>query len=553
MTPELPEGVGKSLTVLTAASGTQIASWDEEAGHGIFTHHLLDALYGRGDRDGDGEVSAGEAKEYLDRHMTRAAWRAHRRHQDASLRGTVEAVLASAGAGGVFPGRPVLDGDEAGVAGVGEGVDRLPSESAEAAEAELGLGRGERALIQRGLVGMGFSPGPVDGAFGPKTRQAVGEWQSAKGWEAKGYLTREQSDVLIALGREAQADEARRVREEREEEERRAEEAERRADDAAYGRAESAGTAAAYERYVRENPRGRHVAQARRRIAAMKTPAVGERIRDCDECPELVVVPSGSFEMGSPSSEEGRNDDEGPVHRVRIAQPFAVGVHEVTRGQWRRFVEETGHFSGNSCWTYEGGEWKARSGRSWRNPGFSQGEEHPVVCVSWEDARAYVGWLSRKTGEGYRLLSESEWEYVARAGTSTSRYWGESEAGQCRHANGADRALKSRYRDWEWKTASCDDGYIHTSPVGRYTRNGYGLYDVLGNVWEWTRDCWNGSYDGAPTGGGAWESGDCSRRVLRGGSWSDVPRDLRSAIRSRLDTGIRSDFIGFRVARTFTP
>ena len=613
----LPEASGDKLTVLAAASGKEVASWDEEAGHGLFTHHLLDALYGGGDGDGDGRVTALEAKEYLDDTMTLAARRAFGRHQTASLNGVSGAVLASAGAGGVFPGRPVLDGggsapewvveereerrwvlEASGVhSGPGEGHEELgrlgrgaqvqvtgrvesggetwlriaraeggagyvrasrlstepPRRSGEAVEAELGLGRGERALIQRGLAGLGFSPGPVDGAFGPKTRQAVEEWQSAKGWEAKGYLTREQADVLLALGREAQADEAHRVQEEREEEERLAEEAERRADDAAYGRAESAGTAAAYERYVRENPRGRHVAQAKRRIEAMKTPAVGERFRDCAQCPEMVVVPSGSFAMGSPSSEAERPYVGGPVHRVRIGESFAVGVHEVTRGQWRRFVEETGHSSGNSCWTYEGGGWAERSGRSWRNPGFSQGEEHPVVCVSWEDARAYVEWLSRKTGEGYRLLSESEWEYVARGGTKTARYWGESETGQCGYANGAGLEAKKHYSNWPWAVVSCNDGYVHTSPVGSYKKNPYGLRDVLGNVWEWVEDCWNGSYRGAPADGSAWESGDCSMRMMRGGSWTFSPRVLRSAVRGGVVTGSRGDGLGFRVARTLIP
>ena len=263
--------------------------------------------------------------------------------------------------------------------------------------------------------------------------------------------------------------------------------------------------------------------EAQRPVGAARQ--VGERFRDCDGtwCPEVVVVPGGSFEMGSPEGEAGREDDEGPVHRVRIEEPIAVGVTEVTRGEFGRFVRETGHSMGDGCWTYEDGEWEERSGWSWRNPGYSQTDGHPMVCVNWEDARAYVKWLSRETGQGYRLLSEGEWEYVARGGTSTSRYWGAGESGQCRHANGADA---SAGLDWG---VSCDDGHSRTSPVGSYTENGYGLYDVLGNVWEWVEDCWNADYTGAPSNGSAWESGDCTRRVLRGGSWytirgSCVPR-----------------------------
>ena len=265
----------------------------------------------------------------------------------------------------------------------------------------------------------------------------------------------------------------------------------------------------------------------------------------------MVVVPSGSYEMGSPSREDGRDDDEGPVHRVRIAEPFAVGVHEVTRGEWRRFVAATGHSTGRSCWTYEGGEWKERSGRSWRAPGFEQGDGHPVVCVSWEDAKAYVGWLSGETGSEYRLLSESEWEYAARAGTVTSRYWGSSEGGQCRHANGGDRSVDRRYGNWPWGTASCDDGHIHTSPVGSFAANGYGLHDVMGNVWEWVEDCLHEDYAGAPSDGSIWTSGgNCGRRVLRGGSWNNSPRNLRTANRFFYEAGDRSYVYGFRVTRT---
>ena len=281
--------------------------------------------------------------------------------------------------------------------------------------------------------------------------------------------------------------------------------------------------------------------------------APGTTFRDCPECPEMVVVPSGSFQMGSPESEEGRNDLEGPVHEVTIARPFAAGVHEVTRGEFARFVSATGRSMGNACFVYEGGQWEKRSGRHWKSPGFRQTDDHPVVCVNWEDAQAYVQWLSRKTGEEYRLLSEAEWEYVARAGTKTTRYWGESERGQCRYANGADEALKRRHANWERQIASCDDGHAKTAPVGSYDANGYGLHDVLGNVWEWTEDCWNDSYAGAPRDGSAWTSGDCSRRVLRGGSWNNFPGNLRSASRVRDPSGGRINLAGFRVARTLTP
>ena len=241
-------------------------------------------------------------------------------------------------------------------------------------------------------------------------------------------------------------------------------------------------------------------------------PVEGERFRDCSGCPELIVVPSGSYEMGSPSSEEGRHDNEGPVHRVTISKPFAVGVYEVTFADWDACV------SGGGC-----------NGPRPDDGGWGRGNR-PVIDVSWDDAKEYVGWLSRKTGEGYRLLSESEWEYVARAGTRTAYHFGSS-------ISPGD--------------ANYDGNVGKTTPVGSYPANDFGLHDVHGNVWEWVEDCWHGSYGGAPSDGSAWVTGgECGRRVLRGGSWGDEPRYLRSAPRGGIGTGARSNGVGFRVART---
>ena len=279
-------------------------------------------------------------------------------------------------------------------------------------------------------------------------------------------------------------------------------------------------------------------------------PPPGTTFRDCPRCPEMVVAPSGRFMMGSSPSEEAERYDESgdPVHPVTIGYRLAVGVHEVTRGEFARFVSATGRSMGDTCWTVEGEGLEKRSSRHWRNPGFSQTDGHPVVCVSWGDAQAYVRWLSRAIGEEYRLLSESEWEYVARAGTETARYWGEGEEGRCRYANGVDASTDSD----DWRTG-CNDGHAQTSPVGSYEANGFGLHDVLGNVYEWVEDCWNRIYFGAPRDGSAWTSGNCRLRVLRGGSWVDDPRDLGFAYRYVGTTGLRRDDVGFRVARTLTP
>ena len=438
----------------------------------------------------------------------------------------------------------------------GDPVEEEPPEVAAPSPAEveknLDLSREHRRLVQLGLAAAGHAPGPADGMFGGRTRRALQAWQESKEVEGTGYLTREQGEVLAALGREELKREARVAEQQSQAEARRKER--KRADDAAFARAKSQGTVSAFNGYLASCDLCGHAVQARRLMNEAKRPArkPGDKFRDCPGCPEMVVVPSGSYRMGSPSSEKGRYDDEDPVHRVAIGRPFAVGVHEVTRGEFGRFVSESGRSMGNSCWEWDG-EWKKRSGRSWKNPGFSQTDSNPVVCVSWNDAKAYVRWLSGKTGKKYRLLSEAEWEYVARGGTKTARYWGESESGQCRYANGADEALKRWDRDWKWKIASCDDGHARPSPVGSFQANGFGLHDVLGNVIEWTEDCWNESYRGAPSDGTAWESGDCGRRVLRGGSWSGSPSGLRSANRFRNPSGDRSSFDGFRVARTLTP
>ena len=242
---------------------------------------------------------------------------------------------------------------------------------------------------------------------------------------------------------------------------------------------------------------------------------VGTVFRDCRECPEMVVVPAGEFMMGSPPS--GDHGAESPVHRVTIAEPFAVGVYEVTFDEWDACV------GGGGCGGYRPRDYE----------GWGRGIR-PVIDVSWKDARAYVDWLSRRTGEDYRLLSEAEWEYAARAGTTTRYHWGD---------------------EIDWDRANCHaemcgDNWEYTAPVGSFAANAFGLHDMHGNVWEWVGDCWNGSYAGAPSDGSVWESGDCGRRALRGGSWGSTPRNLRAAYRYGDGMGDRHGRNGFRVART---
>ena len=173
-----------------------------------------------------------------------------------------------------------------------------------------------------------------------------------------------------------------------------------------------------------------------------------------------------------------------------------------------------------------------------------------MVCVSWNDARAYVRWLSRETGASYRLPSEAEWEYAARGGTTTRWYWGGDSTGQCGNANGTDAAARGRFEDWTW-AVPCSDGRVFTAPVGTFGANGFGLFDVAGDAAEWVEDCWHDDYRGAPADGRAWTSeGGCDRRVQRGGSWSAGRTALRSAHRVSPDTWSSSNYVGLRVART---
>ena len=269
--------------------------------------------------------------------------------------------------------------------------------------------------------------------------------------------------------------------------------------------------------------------------------------RDCAACPEMVVVPAGAFTMGAPDSEPGRFEDEGPQHKVTIAAPFAVSAAPITRGQYEMFVRATNRPASGSCAVMGAEGWARTPGRGWDNPGFEQTAEHPVVCVSWDDAQAYLQWLSKESGRSYRLLSEAEFEYVARAGSTTTFPWGSGEE-FCAHANGFDASTKSVYPDWP--AATCSDGFVHTSPVRAFPANAFLLYGTVGNVFQWTEDCFvEGGYAGAPADGSARVGEECPLRTIRGGSWLNGPRGLRAAMRDRDRPIDRYTNVGLRVAR----
>ena len=250
--------------------------------------------------------------------------------------------------------------------------------------------------------------------------------------------------------------------------------------------------------------------------------ADGETFKDCQQCPEMIALRGGSFTMGSPESEPERRSNEGPQRRVTIAG-FAVGKYEVTFAEWDACV------SAGGCSHRPEDRW----GRG----------DQPMMRVSWNDAQEYVRWLSQQTGQTYRLPSEAEWEYAARAGTETPFHTGPRITLEQANFKGNQGYNGSAKGVWPKQTV----------PVGSFPANGWGLHDVHGNVWEWVQDCWHGDYSGAPTDGSAWmndSNGDCSMAVLRGGSWSFDPWYLRSAVRLGVPRDVRNYIFGFRVART---
>ena len=278
----------------------------------------------------------------------------------------------------------------------------------------------------------------------------------------------------------------------------------------------------------------------------------GTSFRDCADCPEMIVVPTGSFTMGSPATEAGRGTDEGPQRRVDIPKPFAVSRLEVSRAQYEAFLRATTRPVGGNCITdrRKQGDWKPDPETNLRNPGFTQADNHPVVCISWNDAKAYVAWLNSKTEGGYRLLSEAEWEYVARAGSTTAYPWGDEPSDGCAFMNGTDRTFRAKYPALTYvQDLGCDDGALKTAPVGSYRANAFGVHDMIGNVGEWVEDCSAPSYEGLDSTP-APRTGDCVKRVVRGGSWGTIARQLRVAERLNYAPTDLDDSIGIRVAKT---
>lgn len=328
----------------------------------------------------------------------------------------------------------------------------------------------------------------------------------------------------------------------------------RNADEQDWGRFARLDTMFGYQAYLSLHPNGRYVETANARISELEAGAEskaepapppmflsagpqyepGDTFRDPliggEQGPEMVVVPAGEFLMGSPADEVGRKNDESPQKRVTIGSAFAVAQHEISASEFDVFVRDSRYEVAPGCIAYVNGSWSSYDERSWRNPGFGfTTEAHPAVCITWDDAKAYAVWLSRKTGETYRLLTEAEWEYAARAGTAGPYVFGNSIS--------TSQANYDR-----------DSG---TTRVGQYSANPFGLYDMHGNAKEWVEDCYSSDYSSQSADGAAKTVRECPSHVVRGGSWCSEPERLRSADRSRYSsaTGNRFNDIGFRVAR----
>lgn len=300
-----------------------------------------------------------------------------------------------------------------------------------------------------------------------------------------------------------------------------------------------------------------------------RTPEPLQKFRDCADvyCQEMVIVPKGSFIMGGTNEEaisEGVNATvaswERPQHMVTIQKPFAIATTEVTLGAFKEFIRETNYALPQGCTSLNAPSDPATGlatlafieDYNYENPGFSQDNDHPVVCVRREDARAYANWISRKTGKNYRLPTEAEWEYTTRAGTQTIYFWGDDKNEACLYANVYDHSSDAENL-YGYQRFECSDSFPYTAPVASFLPNNFGVYDLLANAREWVDDCWHYSYQSAPTDGSRWGSennGLCRFGVLRGGAWAYNTFNVRVAYRNAyFSSQARASMWSFRLAR----
>jgi formylglycine-generating enzyme required for sulfatase activity/class 3 adenylate cyclase len=276
--------------------------------------------------------------------------------------------------------------------------------------------------------------------------------------------------------------------------------------------------------------------------------------RDCPNCPEMVVISAGTFQMGAapgeneryevPTTESGRDQ---PQHQVTFTKPFALAKFDITRSEFAAFAKEAGFRPRPGCQTVVGNSWTPQPQASWEEPGYAQTDRDPVVCMNEIEISAYLLWLRRTTGKEYRLPSEAEWEYAERGGTTTAFYWGDDPKDACAYENVGDEDYGAKYG--VKGPIPCHDGFADLAPVGSFKPNPLGLYDMAGNIFALTADCWNDSYVNAPTDGSAWITGDCSRHVARKAAFGNPhPWMFRSAQREPEGTIVKRNRVGFRVA-----
>lgn len=286
-------------------------------------------------------------------------------------------------------------------------------------------------------------------------------------------------------------------------------------------------------------------------------PATALEYNDCSHCGTMVAIPAGRFVMGSDDGEKGR--PEGPVHEVRINRPFALGKYEVTLAQFRRFIAATGHVVPVGCRVQGAGvtpasgrvEWINDPAAGWQSPRFAQQqpEDSPVVCIGRVDALAFADWIGKTTGKNYRLPSEAEWEYAAAAGARSAYPWGNNSDRGCEYANLYDKSAR-KANDFGWGFVDCDDRYAEIAAVGQFKANKFGIHDMIGNVWEWTQDCYRLTYDQTPRDGSAEPPApDCENWSVRGGGWMTRPSRQRVAFRGRDPNDAHYSYFGFRLAR----
>lgn len=280
--------------------------------------------------------------------------------------------------------------------------------------------------------------------------------------------------------------------------------------------------------------------------------------KDCETCPEMALIPAGKITIGAYEDEAYRRKGERLKQTVNIRNPIAMAVTEVTVGQYREFMNDSAHqpiiaeYAGTKlegCNYFDGKGYGYVKNHNWENPGYPQREDEPVVCISASDAMAYAEWLSEKTGRSYRVPSTVEFEYALRAGATTPWPWGTDPDQACEYANLGDRTFGNTYPKRAQFT--CDDGYLYTSRVKKFQPNEFGLYDMMGNAWEWTQDCWHDDLSNAPLDGRAWldeDGGDCNARTPKGGGWISGPGWARASVRSKDGLHYRSFMLGFRVA-----